>query len=166
MVNGKITIGVIGIQGAVSEHVHMMNTVFSHSSIDGTVRIIKPSDSIMDCDGVILPGGESTTISRVLQSSGLYNAIKRKVSKHDLVVMGTCAGCILVAHSLIDNTKDISLLDLIQMSVRRNAYGGQKESFEQHIDISQLKSNTSQDSLFPAVFIRAPIIEKIHSKKG
>lgn len=163
MVKRKITIGVIGIQGAVSEHVHMMNIVFSQLDINGIVRIIKPSDSVTDCDGIILPGGESTTISRVLQSSGLYDAIIKKMSKNDLVVMGTCAGCILVAHSLIDNTKDITLLNLIQMSVRRNAYGSQKESFEQQIDISQLYPEYDAESIFPAVFIRAPIIEKINS---
>lgn len=162
MVNGSLSIGVIGIQGAVSEHVAMMKKVFSSFSINGSVRVIKPSDSLSNIDGVILPGGESTTISRVLQSSGLFDELKQRVSEGSLAVMGTCAGCILLASDLVDNSKDVKLLELMSIQVQRNAYGRQKESFEQGLDVSSISSSTI--SLFPAVFIRAPVIKQIKSE--
>lgn len=162
MVNGKLSIGVIGIQGAVSEHVAMMKQVFSSFSIDGSVMVIKPSDSLSSVDGVILPGGESTTISRVLQSSGLFDELKHRVSEGSLAVMGTCAGCILLASELVDTSKDVKLLKLMSIQVLRNAYGRQKESFEQGLDVSTIDSSTG--SLFPAVFIRAPVITGIRSE--
>lgn len=165
MVNKKLCIGVIGIQGAVSEHVVLMKQVFSSSSIDGSVEIIKPSDSLKDIDGVILPGGESTTISRVLQSSGLFSELQQKTSEGTIALMGTCAGCILLASKLSDNEKEIPLLNVMDTQVRRNAYGRQKESFEQDIDVSILGSIIDTKSLFPAVFIRAPIIEKVFGEQ-
>ena len=161
MVNGKLSIGVIGIQGAVSEHVAMMKKVFSTCSGNGSVQVIKPSDSLNGIDGVILPGGESTTISRVLQSSGLFSDLKKRIAERSIVIMGTCAGCILLASELIDNTKDVNLLQVMSLQVRRNAYGRQRESFEQFIDISSLNSTDKNNSLFPAVFIRAPVIERV-----
>jgi len=159
MVNGALSLGVIGIQGAVSEHVTMVKQVFSSCSVDGTVQIIKPSGSLTGIDGVILPGGESTTISRVLQSSGLFAELQQRALKGSIAVMGTCAGCILLARKVINDVQDIELLKLMSMEVQRNAYGRQKESFEQRIDISSLHS--SDTSLFPAVFIRAPLINRI-----
>jgi pyridoxal 5'-phosphate synthase pdxT subunit len=161
MVNRKLSIGVIGIQGAVSEHAAMMKRVFSTYPVDGSVQVIKPSDSLNGIDGIILPGGESTTISRVLQSSGLSTDLKKRAVEGSLAIMGTCAGCILLATDLIDNNKDVNLLELMSMQVRRNAYGRQRESFEQYIDISSLSSSIKNDSLFPAVFIRAPVIERV-----
>jgi len=166
MVKEILSIGVIGIQGAVSEHVDVMKQVFSLLQLDGTIRVIKPSDSIDDCDGLILPGGESTTISRILYSSGLLFDIKQRVMEKSLVIMGTCAGCILLANDLVDNTKNIELLQVMSMKVKRNAYGGQKESFEQFLDISSINpSLNNPNPLFPAVFIRAPIIEQVDEEQ-
>jgi pyridoxal 5'-phosphate synthase pdxT subunit len=163
MVTEDITIGVIGIQGAVSEHVAMMKQVFSQSKVNGTVKVMKPSSSLNDVDGVILPGGESTTISRVLTSSGLFDELHQKGSDGSLAIMGTCAGCILLAKELEVADEHVSLLGLMDMKVQRNAYGRQKESFEQHLDISSIDST---DSLFPAVFIRAPVITRVWENKN
>lgn len=166
MVKEIPSIGVIGIQGAVSEHVDVMKQVFSLLQLDGKIRVIKPSDSIDDCDGLILPGGESTTISRILYSSGLLFDIKQRVMEKSLVIMGTCAGCILLANDLVDNTKNIELLQVMSMKVKRNAYGGQRESFEQFLDISSINSSLNNPNpLFPAVFIRAPIIEQVDEEQ-
>ncbi len=166
MVKEKLSIGVIGIQGAVSEHVDVMKQVFSLLQFDGEISVIKPSDSIDNCDGLILPGGESTTISRILYSSGLLSDIKQRVMEKSLVIMGTCAGCILLANDLVDNTKNIELLQVMSMKVKRNAYGGQRESFEQFLDISSINlSLNNPNPLFPAVFIRAPIIEQVDEEQ-
>ncbi|MBS3749774.1 MAG: pyridoxal 5'-phosphate synthase glutaminase subunit PdxT, partial [Candidatus Thermoplasmatota archaeon] len=164
MVKDDITIGVIGIQGAVSEHVAMMKQVFSdNDDVKGNVNVIQASDSLDGVDGVILPGGESTTISRVLMSSGLFDEIKDRVANDSLAIMGTCAGCILLASELEVSDDQIKLLELMNMKVQRNAYGRQKESFEQNLNISSIDSSNS--SLFPAVFIRAPIITDVWDEK-
>jgi pyridoxal 5'-phosphate synthase pdxT subunit len=157
-----LSIGVIDIQGAVSEHVAMMKQVFSWSDIDGMVQRIKPSDSLRDIDGIILPGGESTTISRVLQSSHLFEELRQRALDDSIAVMGTCAGCILLSSNLLENDGNINLLALMSMQVIRNGYGRQKESFEQSIDISKI--DDSSESVFPAVFIRAPVIDSIWGK--
>jgi len=104
---------------------------------------------------LILPGGESTTISRILYNSGLYGIISERIKKRNLPVMGTCAGCVILASELIDNTKDVKLLKAMNMQVERNAFGRQKESFEQIIEIKDFSEP------FNAVFIRAPEIKKV-----
>jgi 5'-phosphate synthase pdxT subunit len=154
MVN-KITIGVIGIQGDVSEHITSMKNALKYSNIDGIVKIIKKKEEIDEIDALILPGGETTTISKILYKSGLLDNIYKRIKKNDLPIMGTCAGCVLLSSELVDNSKDIKLLSAMNMNVKRNAFGRQKESFEKNIDI---KGFTSP---FNAVFIRAPVIEKV-----
>lgn len=158
MVKDEFIIGVIGIQGAVSEHVAMMKQVFSDSDVNGIVKIIRPNDSLDGVKGVILPGGESTTISRVLRSSGLFDELKHRAVNDSLAIMGTCAGCILLASELEASDDHVLLLELMKMKVQRNAYGRQKESFEQDLDISSIDPS---ESLFPAVFIRAPVITDV-----
>lgn len=154
MVN-KITIGVIGIQGDVSEHITSMKDALKYSNIDGNVKIIKKKEEIDEIDALILPGGETTTISKILYKSGLLDNIYKRIKKNDLPIMGTCAGCVLLSSELVDNSKNIKLLSVMNMNVKRNAFGRQKESFEKNIDI---KGFTSP---FNAVFIRAPVIEKV-----
>ncbi|MDG6218424.1 MAG: pyridoxal 5'-phosphate synthase glutaminase subunit PdxT, partial [Candidatus Thermoplasmatota archaeon] len=158
-----ISIGVIGIQGAVSEHVSMMEQVFLSSNINGTVEMIRPSDSLEDVDGVILPGGESTTISRLLLSSGLFFELRQRAKDKTLAIMGTCAGCVLLSSELGNTEEKVDILELIPMRVQRNGYGRQKESFEHHLDISKLNGSNTQE--FPGVFIRAPVVEEVWGKK-
>lgn len=107
------------------------------------------------CDALIIPGGESTTISRILVNAGLHQAIKKRMEQNDIALMGTCAGCALLATELSDTKGDVQLLRAMEMQVQRNAFGRQKESFERFIDI------TGFDAPFHAVFIRAPVITKV-----
>ena len=153
----KLSIGVIAIQGAVTEHIHSMKQVLKKTNTHGKVFAIKNKEQIKDIDGVILPGGESTTISRVLFQSEIGEEIKRRVEKNDLAIMGTCAGCVIIAKKLNDNSHDVKLLGLMDIEVTRNAFGRQKESFEQTIKIDGFKEH------YNAVFIRAPVIEKIEN---
>ena len=151
----KISIGVIGIQGAVSEHVNVMQTVFKTVDVPGKVFVIKNSEDIKEVDALILPGGESTTISKILCKTGLYNLILKRIENENLTVMGTCAGCVLLASELADNEKDdVKLFHSIDMLVERNAFGRQRESFEENININGFTAP------YNAVFIRAPIIRK------
>ena len=153
MVN-KINIGVIGIQGDVSEHVTIMQKTLNETSTPGKVSIVKYEEELDEIDALILPGGESTTISKVLNKSRLHKIIQKKIKENNLPVMGTCAGCVLLAKKLTENHGDVKLLEAMDMQVTRNAFGRQKESFEKNIQINGFSS------IFNAVFIRAPVIEK------
>ena len=151
----KISIGITGIQGAISEHVFSMKITLQKANIPGEIIIIKNPNQIDEVDGLVIPGGESTTISKILYQSGIYNAILRRLNENNLPIMGTCAGCILLASELVDNSKEVKLLSAIDMKVKRNAFGRQRESFEHNIQIKDFSEP------FNAVFIRAPIIENV-----
>lgn len=151
----KISIGITGIQGAISEHVYSMEKTLKKANIPGEVIIIKNPIQIDEIDGLVVPGGESTTISKILYQSGLYKAILRRLNEKNLPIMGTCAGCVLLSSELIDNPKEVKLLSAMNMKVKRNAFGRQRESFEHNIQIQGFSEP------FNAVFIRAPIIENV-----
>ena len=155
----KISIGVIGIQGAISEHVTIMQNTLKTTDTPGTVFIVKNLGDINKIDALILPGGETTTISKILYKLGLHTAIAKKIKENNLPVMGTCAGCVILASEIIDDIKDdVKLLHAIDMQVERNAFGRQKESFEKNINIEGVHHP------YNAVFIRAPVIRKIWGK--
>ena len=146
---------ITGIQGAISEHVTSMKNILEKENIPGKVIVIKNPIQIDEVDALILPGGESTTISKILYQSGLYNTILKRLNENNLPVMGTCAGCVILASELIDNSNKVKLLSAMNMKVKRNAFGRQRESFEHNIKIQGFSEP------FNAVFIRAPIIENV-----
>jgi 5'-phosphate synthase pdxT subunit len=151
----NLTIGVIGVQGAVSEHVSIMKQVLKDKpDLNGKVITIRDKKDLDVVDGVILPGGESTTISRIINQLGILNDLKEKVKNKEIALMGTCAGCILLGKKMINHDSEVHLLNRMDIEVKRNAFGRQKESFEQLIQIDDF------DDLYPAIFIRAPIIIK------
>jgi len=152
----ELSIGVLGIQGAISEHIASMEAVLKETNNPGKVFVVDHKEKITEIDALIIPGGESTTISKVLHKSDLYNIIYKRIKEKNLPIMGTCAGCVILSKELYnDNVKDVTLLNAIDMQVERNAFGRQKESFEKYIDIQGFSSP------YNAVFIRAPIIKKI-----
>ena len=154
----KQNIGIIGIQGAVSEHYNSLKLVLEKKNISSKITIIRRKEDFKDLDGLIIPGGESTTISRVLYNSGLYDLILKKIQDENLPILGTCAGCVLLANEVTGEDKDIHPLKAIDMTVERNAFGRQKESFEKYIDIDGFMDP------YYAVFIRSPIIRKVWGK--
>ena len=154
----KILIGVLGIQGAVSEHINSMTNALKETNTSGKAFFIRHKEEINNISGLIIPGGESTTISKVLYRSGLYNAILERIKENNLPIMGTCAGCVILAKEITDNANNVKLLHAMNIQVERNAFGRQKESFEKHIDIKGFSKP------FNAIFIRAPIIKKIWGK--
>ena len=143
-------IGVLGIQGDVSEHAESAKRALEHYGIDGSVEIVRKRDRIGNLDFLIIPGGESTTISRLMVKSGIYHEIL-KYAEDTLSVIGTCAGSILMAKKILDDDR-VKPLGLMNMSVRRNFFGRQRESFETELDIKGIGK-------YHAVFIRAPVIE-------
>lgn len=137
-------IGIIALQGAFVEHRASLRRLGVCS-----VEVRLPGD-LRELDGVIIPGGESTTISRLLVAYGLLEPV-RELAVHGLPIMGTCAGMILLANRAIGLTT--ATLGLIDIEVERNAFGRQVDSFETPLSIPALGSDP-----FPAVFIRAPLL--------
>ncbi|MBC2259482.1 pyridoxal 5'-phosphate synthase glutaminase subunit PdxT [Listeria booriae] len=138
------TIGVLALQGAVSEHLEAIK------SIGATGIAVKHPDQLSQLDGLILPGGESTTMRRLMKKYDLFETVKA-FAETGKGIMGTCAGLVLTARE-IDESQD-ETLQLIDTTVVRNGFGRQKDSFETMIAVNGLTG-----SAFPAVFIRAPYI--------
>lgn len=138
-------IGILALQGAYASH----RDALARCDVD-VVLVRRPND-LIDLQGIVIPGGESTTMSKLLSSSELLPPLRRALDD-GLALFGTCAGMILAASSIEDGRDDQIHLDAIPMTVRRNAYGRQIDSFETDIDIDGFTSS------FHAVFIRAPMI--------
>ena len=148
--NARVLVGVLALQGAFDAHARRLAELGVES------RLVKDISDLHGLDGIILPGGESTTMSNLLVASGLGVVLTSRL--HDgLPVFGTCAGMIMMAHTIHDGRPDQISMDAMDIQVRRNGYGRQNDSFEQDISI------TSLDSPFHALFIRAPVIESMGS---
>jgi len=143
-------IGVLASQGAFAEHIDIL-----HQLEVEALPVRLPSE-LRGLDGLIIPGGESTSISRLMLDYNLASEI-RNLAKSGLPILGTCAGMILLAKEILDS--DVEPLGLMDITVRRNAFGRQKESFETELAIPALGEKP-----FPGVFIRAPIIEQSNNK--
>ena len=153
--NPIVKVGVIGVQGDVSEHLDSVARAMAEMKIEGEAVWVRTASELEVVNGLIIPGGESTTISKVILKNGLHDGIVEK-AVDGVPVMGTCAGCVLMAKEGGKAVKitDTKLLGLMDMKVRRNAFGRQRESFEVMLDIEGLDG-------FHAVFIRPPAIEKV-----
>jgi 5'-phosphate synthase pdxT subunit len=151
----EVSIGVIGIQGAISEHIYSMKKALEVTNTQGNVFHIRDKQEINKVDGLILPGGESTTISRILYKTGFFDVISNRIKKNNLPILGTCAGCVMLSCEISNDSKDVKFLSAMNMQVKRNAFGRQRESFEKNINIKDLIEP------YNAVFIRAPVIEKV-----
>ena len=150
----RVNIGIIGVQGAISEHANTIKKLFSEINNDGEIFIIRDKNQLEKVNALIIPGGETTTISKILAKTGLYDKILDRIKQKNIAIMGTCAGCVILSEKIINNNREIKCLNAMKMHVKRNAFGRQKESFEQEINIKGFSKP------YNAVFIRAPIIEK------
>ncbi len=150
-------IAVIAAQGDVEEHVLMAKMALKELGMEGSVVSTIDKKVVAKSDAIILPGGESTTISKLIHAASIAEEIKR-AAKEGKPIMGTCAGSILLAKhgdEQIERTKT-KLLNLMDIWVKRNAFGRQRESFQTKLDIKSVGE-------FEAVFIRAPAIMKVGS---
>jgi 5'-phosphate synthase pdxT subunit len=143
-------IGVLALQGDFSEHITMLKQLKVEAS---EVRL---PDHLNGIDGLIIPGGESTTIGKLAVAYNLMDPLKLFGQRH--AIWGTCAGAIFISK---DIGRDQPLLGLMDIKVQRNAFGRQIDSFETDLDIPELKQTTGSDAPYHAVFIRAPIIESV-----
>jgi len=150
-------IGVIGLQGAVSEHLETTKRAMQKLGIKGEVIWAGRSEQLDDLDRIIIPGGESTTIGKLMLTTGLFEKVRKKAA-NGTPILGTCAGLIILAKrgdEQVVRTKQ-PLLGLMDIGVIRNAFGRQRESFETDLEIPVLGKEPLK-----AVFIRAPAVEEV-----
>ncbi|SDJ41011.1 pyridoxal phosphate synthase yaaE subunit [Halovenus aranensis] len=149
-----VTAGVVAVQGDVSEHARAIERAGESHGLDTTVTEIRTAGTVPDCDVLLLPGGESTTISRLVHREGIADELRAHAAAGK-PMLATCAGLILVSADSGDER--VETLDLLDVTVERNAFGRQRESFEAPLSVAGL------DETFPAVFIRAPAVESVGS---
>jgi pyridoxal 5'-phosphate synthase pdxT subunit len=142
-----VTVGVLALQGDVREHVEALDELGERSVP------VRGAGDLEGLDGLILPGGESTTLSFLMESSGLFGPLAALLDE-GLPVFGTCAGMIMLAAEVLDGRSDQRRFGVIDLTVRRNGYGRQRASFECDLDIGVLDGGPVH-----AVFIRAPLVE-------
>jgi 5'-phosphate synthase pdxT subunit len=147
-----LTAGVVAVQGDVAEHADAIRRAAAAHAETAEVVEIRHAGLVPECDLLLLPGGESTTISRHLREEGIAPEIQAHVAAGK-PVLATCAGLIVASADAHDERVDT--LGIIDVTVNRNAFGRQKDSFEAHLDVAGL------DAPFPAVFIRAPVIDEV-----
>lgn len=138
-------IGVLALQGAFIEHINILKRLNINC-----VEIRKKEDALIDFDGLIIPGGESTCMGKLLKELDIYQVLKNKI-ENGLPVYGTCAGMILLAKSIENNEPHLATMDI---DVRRNAYGRQLSSFS-------IKEKFDEEKDVEMVFIRAPFIKSV-----
>lgn len=148
-------VAVIGVQGDVEEHVIAVKKTLKKLGIDGEVVATRRAGVVSESDAVIIPGGESTTISKLIFSDGIADEII-ELAESGKPVMGTCAGLILLSKYGDEQVikTDTRLLGLLNVRVKRNAFGRQRESFQVELDVKHI-------GRLDAVFIRAPAIVEV-----
>ncbi len=147
MSSGSSDVGVLALQGDVEEHARVLTGLGARP-----VEVRDPAD-LAGLAGLVIPGGESTTMSVLLETSGLVGPLADRLAD-GLPVFGTCAGMILLAAEVTDGRPDQHCFGAIDIAVRRNAFGRQSASFETDLDVAGL------DAALHAVFIRAPVVER------
>jgi pyridoxal 5'-phosphate synthase pdxT subunit len=140
-------IGVLAMQGAYREHLRALE------ACGAATRVVRTKADLDDLDGLVIPGGESTTMQILLERMGLLETVQ-DVVRAGLPTLGTCAGMILLARDIVDGRAGQRSFGALDIAVRRNGYGRQVDSFEAALEVSGLEGGT-----FPGVFIRAPVVE-------
>jgi 5'-phosphate synthase pdxT subunit len=143
-----VKIGVLALQGAFREHAEAL------TAVGADVALVKRPEHLAGIDAIFLPGGESTTIDKLLDSSGLRAPLVDRL-REGLPAFATCAGLIVCATEIVDGRPDQQPFRVLDVTVRRNGYGRQRESFEASLDVDGISGGA-----FPAVFIRAPVVER------
>ncbi|MFD0269476.1 pyridoxal 5'-phosphate synthase glutaminase subunit PdxT [Streptomyces sp. NPDC127106] len=147
--NNPPVIGVLALQGDVREH------LIALAAADAVARPVRRPEELAEVDALVIPGGESTTMSKLAVLFGMLEPLRERV-RAGMPVYGTCAGMIMLADKLLDGREDQETLGGIDMIVRRNAFGRQNESFEAAIDFAGIEGDPVE-----GVFIRAPWVESV-----
>ena len=156
----SLNVGILSIQGDIQENILSTQAALDELGIDGNVIDVKTPEDVMNLDGLILPGGESTTIGQMSLVNGSMKILKEKI-ENGMPVLGICAGMIMLSKTANDRVvgkTNQPLLDILDIKLERNSFGRQRESFE---------ADVSMDSIdipnFNGVFIRAPSVSDVGS---
>jgi len=156
----SLNVGVSSIQGDVHENLISTKTAIDELGIDGKVSAVRTPEEISQLDGLIIPGGESTTIGQLSLVNGSLKVLKEKI-ENGMPVLGICAGMIMLSNNASDRVVgkiDQPLLNILNIKLERNSFGRQKESFESEISLDSINIKK-----FNAVFIRAPSVSDVGS---
>lgn len=153
-----LRIGILGLQGDFGAHLQALRRAAKTLNLDVEGVIVKLPQHLNDLDGIILPGGESTTIGKLMELYGLKEPLQRMIGE-GVPVWGTCAGLILLARETDNALAGQPLLASMDIRVSRNAFGSQRESFETDLYVPELG-----ETPFHAVFIRGPAVEEVGPK--
>lgn len=149
--SARARIGVLALQGAFAAHAAALQR------LGVSTAEVRVAADLEQCDALVLPGGESTTMSQLLETSQLFDPLAKRIAA-GMLVFGTCAGMILLSKCIADGRSDQRSFAALDIDVQRNGFGRQRDSFETEIDVLGL------DRAFHAVFIRAPRISRIGSE--
>jgi pyridoxal 5'-phosphate synthase pdxT subunit len=159
-----VKIGLLALQGAVEPHARSL------ARLGAATIEVRRTEHLADVDALVVPGGESTTISMLLDRQELREPLAARLAE-GMPALGTCAGMILLASEVLDGRPDQRSFGAIDLSVRRNGFGRQVDSFEADLDLAlaappgadaaDVPAGTGRDEPFPAVFIRAPVVERV-----
>ncbi len=139
------------MQGAFAEHMRALQAAGART------RLVRTRDDLEGLDGIVLPGGESTTMTMLMERVGLLEPLRRAI-RGGLATLATCAGMIVLAREITDGMPEQKGLGLLDIDVRRNGYGRQVDSFESPLHIEGMDGFDGKD--FPGVFIRSPLVER------
>ncbi|MBS7287947.1 MAG: pyridoxal 5'-phosphate synthase glutaminase subunit PdxT [Candidatus Freyarchaeota archaeon] len=148
-----MTVGVLGFQGAIEEHVYITRKALSEAGLDGEVKVVRKRGELEKLDGLIIPGGESTVIGGMMEHGGIMDYLRQ--TRGEFPVFGTCAGLIVLSRKVRDRVlgeTNQPTAGILGVTVERNFFGRQGDSFEVDLEIPVI------GGLFRGVFIRAPVI--------
>ena len=154
----SLTVGVLSIQGDVQENLLSTKDAIDELGIDGKVIDVRKPEEIYQLDGLIIPGGESTTIGHLSLVNGSLKVIKEKIQE-GMPILGICAGMVMLSNTVNDHVigkTDQPLLDIFDITLERNSFGRQKESFESDVSLDSINIPK-----FNGVFIRAPSVSDV-----
>jgi 5'-phosphate synthase pdxT subunit len=150
-VTADLVVGVLALQGDVREHLHAL------AEADALARPVRRPEELDTVDALVIPGGESTTMSKLAVEFGMLEPVRKRIGD-GMPVYGSCAGMIMLASEVLDGRADQQTFGGLDMTVRRNAFGRQVDSFEAGVSIDGIDGGA-----FHAVFIRAPWVERVGS---
>ncbi|AGO10576.1 AaceriABR123Wp [[Ashbya] aceris (nom. inval.)] len=155
-------VGVLALQGSFAEHIACLEACVRENGHNVEVIAVKTQQELARCDSLIIPGGESTAISQIAERTGLHEHLYEFVRAPGKSAWGTCAGLIFLANQVANQAALLKPLGVLDVTVERNAFGRQLQSFEKNCDFS---SFWDHEGAFPTVFIRAPVISKVNSEQ-
>ncbi|KAI0188271.1 pyridoxine, partial [Xylaria flabelliformis] len=169
-----VTVGVLALQGGFAEHLALLRRAADRLSVGRTPPVsvslteVRTPEQLAICDALVLPGGESTTLSLVAAQSGLLEPLREFVKVSKKPVWGTCAGLILLCEQASATKRGgQELIGGLDVKVHRNHFGRQLQSFVQDVDLPFLsQGGTEKQAPFPAVFIRAPVVDQMLDSQG